>query len=124
MSLLLQPAWAICNGDIPVRNSALQRESGYALSVSPNGPGRLVLLILTLSIYIHISLGTKLKSEPAAPHAQAKRGLTGLSVMESWRKLVTPRTLHMDGRRVKSDSECFSTTVRHGESGSSITPLS
>lgn len=46
-------------------HSALQQDSGYALSVSPHGLGRLVLLVLWPATYIHINLGTKLTSEPA-----------------------------------------------------------
>ena len=46
-------------------HSALQQDSGYALSVSPHGLGRVVLLVLWPATYIHINLGTKLTSEPA-----------------------------------------------------------
>lgn len=50
---------------IPVRKLRTTKRSGYALSVSPHGPGRLVLLILLPAIHIHINLGTKLISAPA-----------------------------------------------------------
>lgn len=46
-------------------HSALQQDSGYALSVSPHGPGRLVLLALLPATDIHIKLGTKLTPKPA-----------------------------------------------------------
>jgi hypothetical protein len=65
MSQRPKPARATFDEGIPVRTLRTTKRSGYALSVSPHGLGRLVLLILSPATHIHINLGTKLVPESA-----------------------------------------------------------
>ena len=65
MSQYRKPARATFDKRIPVRKLRITKRSGYALSVSPHGLGRLVLLILPPATHIHINLGTKLICDPA-----------------------------------------------------------